>query len=261
MEEYPNATVSQQIVRPIRQLQLVKAVSVTPVVVSNDPTPLTVYIFDMGQNAAGGVQLVVPSGCPAGHRILMYFGEVLYSINGSAPRARVSGPPSQGVLGTVDQSNLLGARGRVEYICAGSNVSDLYEPSFTYFGYQYVELVGFPGVPGLDTVQQRVMHSDVESTPSDTGLPRTPCGAIDMGGNQMLQYISSAVRETLISNLYSVPTDCPQRSERWGWMADGSLSAEANYHYHWVGDMCLLHSMILLAIDKLCIGILYYFDC
>ena len=129
----------------------------------------------MGQNAAGGVRLVVPPGCPPGLRILMYFGEVLYNVNGSAPRARVEGPPSQGISGTVDQSNLLGAKARVEYICSGSNVSELYEPSFTYFGYQYVELVGYPGVPSLDTVQQRIMHSDVESKPSDTRLPRTPC--------------------------------------------------------------------------------------
>ena len=104
-----------------------------------------------------------------------------------------------------------------------------------YFGYRYVELVGLAEA-SVDTVQQRILHSDVESAPlQPLSLPRKPSGAIDLG-NPLLNSISSAVQNTLISNLYSVPTDCPQRSERWGWMADGSLSAEANYHYHWPSE-------------------------
>ena len=237
LDEYPNATVSQQIVPAIRQLQLNKAVSVTPITINNGSTPVTVYVYDMGQNAAGGVRLTVPAGCPAGRRIAVYLGEALYTANGSSPRARVAGPPSQGTRGTVDQTNLLGAKARIEFICAGSPEATWYEPTFTYFGFQFAELVGYPGVPTLDTLQQRIIHSDVESEPSDVGIPRTPNGAIDMGGSALLRSISSAVRLTLVANLYSVPTDCPQRSERWGWMADGSLSAEANYYYHAPSEM------------------------
>ena len=56
----------------------------------------------------------------------------------------------------------------------------------------------------------------------------------------LLSSISNAVRETLISNLFSVPTDCPQRSERWGWMADASVSAERHCagEYNRGTDLC-----------------------
>ena len=118
LDEYPNATVSQQIVPAIRQLQLNKAVSVTPIPINNGSTPVTVYVYDMGQNAAGGVRLTVPAGCPAGHVVKAFFGEALYTANGSSPRARVAGPPSQGTSRTVDQTNLLGAKARIEFICA-----------------------------------------------------------------------------------------------------------------------------------------------
>ena len=233
LEQYPNTTLSEQIVPPIRQLQLNKAVTITRILLSNGTDPLIVHVFDMGQNTAGGFRLAVPAGCSAGRVITMFFSEVLYSDNGGAPRARVAGPPFQGQAGTADQSNLFGAKARAEFICADSNTRVHYEPTFTYFGYRYVELVGYPGPANLDTVQQRVLHTDVESAPTQPAeLPRRPSGAVELG-NPLLNSISSAVRETLISNLYSVPTDCPQRSERWGWMADGSLSAEANYLYHW----------------------------
>ena len=58
---------------------------------------------------------------------------------------------------------------------------------------------------------QRILHSDVESAPSAAAaeLPRRPSGAVDLG-NPLLNSISRAVRGTLVSNLYSVPTDCPQ---------------------------------------------------
>ena len=55
-----------------------------------------------------------------------------------------------------------------------------------------------------------------------------------MGNNKLLQYISSAVRETLISNLYSVPTDCPQRSEGG---VDGGRIASAKQTTTTAGDM------------------------
>ena len=45
-------------------------------------------------------------------------------------------------------------------------------------------------------------------------------------------------RWDLIDNLHSVPEDCDQRNERWGWMADASVSAEANYQYHWMPALC-----------------------
>ena len=132
LEQYPDAALSQQVVPPIRQLQLNQAHSVTPVLLSNGTAPLAVHIFDMGQNAAGGVRLAVPANCPSGFRITMFFAEALYTSDGGAPRARVEGPPGQGKAGTVDQTNLYGARARAEYICNGNSAPKHYEPTFTY---------------------------------------------------------------------------------------------------------------------------------
>merc|ERR1712176_594061 len=53
----------------------------------------------------------------------------------------------------------------------------------------------------------------------------------------VLDQVSHNVRWTLIDNLHSVPEDCDQRSERWGWMADASVSAEGDYNYHWMGGL------------------------
>ena len=70
----------------------------------------------------------------------------------------------------------------------------------------------------VDTVQQRTLHSDVENAPSAAAaeLPRRPSGAVDLG-NPLLNAISRAVRGTLVSNLYSVPTDCPQVRKTPSW--------------------------------------------
>ena len=53
------------------------------------------------------------------------------------------------------------------------------------------------------------------------------------------------MRWGLIDNLHSVPEDCDQRNERWGWMGDGSVSAESNHQFHWMPALYSgwLHSM------------------
>ena len=122
--------------------------------------------------------------------------------------------------------------------------------------------------PTLTTVKQVVMHSDVEGAPipdAEQAHPRILAGSIAFGGSAgaaappidgplcwhgencsatrptgaaaktaVLDQISHIVRWDLIDNLHSVPEDCDQRAERWGWMADASVSAEANYQYHWM---------------------------
>lgn len=136
-------------------------------------------------------------------------------------------------------------------------------------GHRFSELHGHDwAVPTLETVQQRVMHSDVESAPvpvDSQTTPRTLAGSISFGSalaaapaidgplcyegetctgpepqdktTAVLDQISHIVRWDLIDNLHSVPEDCDQRAERWGWMADASVSAEGNYQYHWMGAL------------------------
>jgi hypothetical protein len=140
-----------------------------------------------------------------------------------------------------------------------------------YVGHRYVEVHNFPGTPTATSLMQRVVHSDVEGAPDTSDAsqarPRRLAGAIAFGGGlsepaptidgpncyegetcvatdrptgtqpAVLDQISHNVRWTLIDNLHSVPEDCDQRNERWGWMADASVSSEGNYQYHWIGSL------------------------
>ena len=111
------------------------------------------------------------------------------------------------------------------------------------------------------------MHSDVEGAPipnARQATPRVLAGSIAFGGppgapapaingpqcyegegctgerpayeskTAVLDQIAHNVRWVLIDNLHSVPEDCDQRNERWGWTADASVSAEGNFHQHWM---------------------------
>ncbi len=152
------------------------------------------YIFDFGRNLAGRVRLKV-SG-PAGTEIRLRYGELLH-------------PDGQLNTATNDR-----ARATDIYILKGSG-EEIYEPHFTYHGFRYVELSGFPGIPAEDTLEACVMHTDVES-----------CGRFECS-SELLNRIHSCYLNTQKSNLMSIPTDCPQRDERHGWLGDVLVTAEA----------------------------------
>ena len=142
------------------------------------------------------------------------------------------------------------ARRHNTYICKGEG-TEVYEPRYMYVGHRYVELHGYPGIPTHASLMQRVVHSDVEAAPdlpdASQAQPRRLAGSIAFGGGAaepapaidgpqcyegetcvasdrpsgaapaVLDQISHNVRWTLIDNLHSVPEDCDQRNERWGW--------------------------------------------
>ena len=189
---------------------------------------------------------------------------------GQPPGGGIAGTVDQRNMGTHSGSMDEGSK-RNQYICKGGGGTETYEPRFTYVGHRYVELHGFPGTPTAANLQQRVVHSDVEAGPAndraERTLPRPLAGSIAFGDGQtavaapiadgprcyqgegctaqrpsatapaILDQISHNVRWGLIDNLHSVPEDCDQRNERWGWMADGSVSAEGNFQYHWVPSL------------------------
>jgi len=262
MDEFKGTEkVAWQPMNPIRQIELNPPLSITPIKLPDE----TVHVFKFPQNAAGWSQLTV-SDCPKGTKITMYFSENLcgYGTTRWSPRCPAGQAPGGGVTGTVDQRNYHGNWANT-YTCKGSG-TEVYEPHFMYVGHRYVEVHGFPGTPTADSLKQRVVHSDVEAAPvaADSTAPRHLAGSIAFGaagpapaadGTQcyegegctatrpsptapaVLDQISHNVRWTLIDNLHSVPEDCDQRNERWGWMADASVSAEGNFQYHWIGSL------------------------
>ncbi|MCK9222835.1 MAG: glycoside hydrolase family 78 protein [Limnochordia bacterium] len=148
-------------------------------------------IFDMGQNMVGCVRLLI-RGAKAGDRIALRFGEML---------------EKDGSLYTL---NLRSARQRDIYICRGDDV-EVYEPHFTFHGFRYVEVTGFPGRASLETIEGLVIHSDTPITGSfSCSHPLV---------NQLQRNILWGQR----GNFLSVPTDCPQRDERLGWMGDAQV--------------------------------------
>jgi alpha-L-rhamnosidase len=201
----PTKLVTAQMMPPIRALQ-----EMTPKRMSN-PKP-GVFIYDLGQNFSGWVRLKV-SG-PRGTVVKLRHAELLYED------------------GTLNVENLRSARATDTYTLKGEG-TESYEPRFTQHGFRYVEVTGYPGTPAMDAVQARVVHSDV-----------TPIGGFS-SSKEILNQIQHIVQWGITSNLMSMPSDCNQRDERMGWMADGHLYAEAAmYNFdmaafftNWLQDM------------------------
>jgi len=182
----PKGVLSAQLMPPIR---------VTDTLVPNkmmNPAP-GVYVFDMGQNASGWARLRV-SG-PRGTAVRLRFAELLY--------------PN----GMINQENLRSARAEDVYILKGEG-EEVWEPRFTYHGFRFVEVTGFPGVPTLETLRGRVVHSAVK-----------PSGSFACS-NPVLNAIQRIVTWGQKTNLHGIPTDCNQRDERMGWMGDAQGTAE-----------------------------------
>jgi alpha-L-rhamnosidase len=164
---------------------------ITPVDVT-EQTP-GVYIFDMGQNMVGWVTLHLDGAdAEPGTEIRLRYGEVL--------------EPD----GSLHTANLRSARATDEYVTSGEG-DETFEPHFTYHGFRYVEVTGYPGTPSLETLTGRVVHNDL----SHTGDFECSHAMV----NQLWKNILWGQR----GNFVSIPTDCPQRDERLGWTGDAQI--------------------------------------
>ena len=175
------------------------------------PSP-TQFVVEFPVNSAGWTQLRLPGGCPAGAAISLLHAENL------APD------------GTVDQGNLRSAAATDVLTCDGRAEAFVYEPRFTYHGFRYVGVQGWPtaalGAPAAALFAKIEAHNAVEYAPSGDAA----ASSIEFapGAARALPLIHDIVRRGQLSNLHGgVPTDCPQRDERQGWAADASVSAES----------------------------------
>ncbi len=157
-----------------------------------EPAP-GVFVFDFAQNFSGWAQIRVQG--PAGTKVRIRYAETLHPD------------------GNLSTENLRSAKATDTYILRGGSVES-WEPHFTYHGFRYVELTGLPGLPTLDTVRGREVHTAV-----------APIGGFS-SSNPMLNALQNAMAWGIKTNLHSTVTDCDQRDERLGWMADAHLSAE-----------------------------------
>ncbi len=168
---------------PVRIIEHLKSVGLT------EPRP-RVFVFDLGQNISGWARIKI-SG-KAGDTITMRFAERLNPD------------------GTIYTENLRNAKATDTYICAGRG-EEVFEPRFTFHGFQYVEVTGYPGTPLADAVT----GCAISSANPDTGT--FACS------EPMVNRLFSNLFWSQRGNYLSIPTDCPQRDERLGWMGDAQI--------------------------------------
>lgn len=154
-----------------------------PVALLNTPAGETV--LDMGQNMTGWARF--RTNAPAGTRIRLQFGEVLQE-------------------GNFFRENLRTARAEYVYIADGTDA--VVEPVFTFFGFRYVRITGWPGELNPDDFTGCVVHSRMDIT-----------GTIETSNPKVNQLFSNALWSQK-GNFLDIPTDCPQRDERLGWTGD-----------------------------------------
>lgn len=153
------------------------------------------FIFDIGQNIVGVARLKVRNAAP-GTTIVMRFAEVLNPD------------------GTIHTANLRRAKNTDVYICKG-DAEEVFEPRFTFRGFRYVELSGYPGKPEVDAITGIVIHSDIPMV-----------GDFECSNAQVNRLYQNIVWG-LWGNYLEVPTDCPQRDERQGWTGDAQIFVRA----------------------------------
>lgn len=182
----PGPNMVSQKVEPIKVID-----TIVPTIIK-EPTP-GVYVIDVGQNLAGWGVLKVKG--KEGTKISLKYAETIY--------------PN----GLVNQENLRNAKVEDTYILNGKGV-ETWHPSFTYHGFRYIQVSGFPYPPQPGDITVHVVRSAVAQT------GKFVCS------NNLLNDIHKMIVNTEASNLHSVPTDCPQRDERMGWLNDLTVRIE-----------------------------------
>lgn len=183
---------------PVKEIEAVTAKSVT------EPLP-GVYIYDLGQEIAGVPVLRFHE--KRGRRIVIRYGEMLY------PALEKYGD----LAGCLLQANLREASNTDIYICGGEE-GETYQPRFTFHGCRYIEISGAENPPEPKEVQG-VLLSSVEKITGEFSCD-----------NELINRFAKNVMYSQYCNFISIPTDCPQRNERMGWMGDTHIFCRtANY--------------------------------
>jgi alpha-L-rhamnosidase len=189
----------------------VKAVEeISPIEIITTPNGETV--FDMGQNMVGWVRLKVQGN--RGDAVTLKFAEVLDKD------------------GNFYIENLRAAKATDVYILKG-NGEEIYEPRFTFHGFRFVKIEGYPGTPGLDDITGVVIYSDME-----------PTGTF-VCSDSLINQLQHNIQWGQKGNFLDVPTDCPQRDERLGWTGDAQVFAPtaafnfnvAPFYTKWMKDV------------------------
>lgn len=181
---------------PERVVAAIRPVSV------KEPEP-GVFVFDLGKNITGWVRLTVEGGEP-GAAVTLRFGEAQYEN------------------GALNAASNNAARQRDRYTLKGAE-KEVFEPRFTFHGFQFVEVTGYPGTPDLDRLTGCFVRTAVQQT-----------GTFECG-NDLINRIHRCTLQSQLCNVQmGVPTDDTQRPERQGWGADAWGTANEALYNLWM---------------------------
>lgn len=184
-----------QPLEPIRVLDEVKPVSVKRLGESSD------YIFDFGQNFTGVCKLRVKGR--KGHKITIEHTELLNK----------DGTPNMLYLRIAEPNYPYAMQTDVYYLKGGGKYEE-FMPRFTYHGFRFAVIRNMPYEPSLDDLTGFEVRSDVADIGKFTS------------DSDMLNWMQEAIMWTEKGNLHGIPTDCPQRAERQGWLNDMTARSE-----------------------------------
>jgi alpha-L-rhamnosidase len=201
----PSEKLSAPMSPPIRVTGTRKSIAKT------NPKP-GVYIFDLGQNMVGWCRLHVKG--PAGTAVHLRHAETLQPD------------------GNLYVANLRHAQCADTYTLKGDG-DETYEPRFTYHGFRYVEVTGYPGEPANDAIEGCIVNDDLEQA-GDFAC-----------SNELINRLHTNALWGIRGNYRSIPTDCPQRDERHGWLGDRAMGCHgemqlfnvAAFYEKWLTDI------------------------
>jgi alpha-L-rhamnosidase len=190
---------------PVRKHETIKPVKIFT-------TPKGEQVIDFGQNLVGWV--VLKAKGKSGDKISIVHAEVLDKN------------------GNFYTDNLRAAKQRDIYYLNGSG-EETFEPHFTWHGFRYVKVEGYPGELKPDNFVAVALYSDMRVAGTFTS------------SNQLINQLQHNIEWGLRGNFLDVPTDCPQRDERLGWTGDAQvffrtatfLSDANNFFRKWMKDV------------------------
>ena len=193
---------------PVREIMTLEPVSI------KKRKQAGTYIVDFGQNLTGRERFLLKRSY-RGTAITIRHGEMLNED------------------GSLYTRNMRQAQATTVYYAANSRKQVIYEPKFTYYGFRYLEISGWPGELKKDQIEAVVIHTDLP----DTG--HFECS------NEMINKLFSNIVWGQRGNFLDNPTDCPQRDERLGWAGDTQVFInEATYNMYapefytkWIHDL------------------------
>jgi alpha-L-rhamnosidase len=177
-------------------------------------TPKGENVIDFGQNLVGWVQVNVKG--KAGDSVRIYHAEVLDKE------------------GNFYTANLRAAKQKNIYVLKGGE-EEHFEPHFTFQGFRYIKIEGFPGIIKPENFTAVALYSDMKETGGFTT------------SNSLINQLQHNIEWGQKGNFLDVPTDCPQRDERLGWTGDAQVFSRTasfnrdvkNFFSKWLKDVAL----------------------